>query len=635
MSDYLKDSSYGQLASSLLGQQKSSKKRDFVYSLIGGFLQNKQRKLKEGVTSSLEALNLEYDAVFKGNESRYRKADTDRALYESYQKNPEKFLTKKAIELFNADPSVLASGKNYSMISTLDLDSAKRAKELYDSYMEEAKIYYEELGETPEITALTFQDYNEAFVNEYKAKYNALKDDPAKQSLLASWADKLFPNLFDRKRAELSLAITNAEEKTKIIEDNSLNYIMPNEEVELNSVRQNIEENDKAILLDDNLSPEETTDDGFEIFRTKEDKALIETNLLKERVLRPEWLETSINEGTFEDDIAEAIRLGVSIPTLPYLKVLDPYNIRVLKQGVLIRQNLRQESQESWKNFSIAGVRFDTKEQAIEAGWKPEEVPSFIDLWYDEGGLTMGQGLISDEFIEVWERVTNVNYRANKFNIEKSELELISNENKVFKDKYPILNYTLQTEKTNEGKFAKTAVINYFKINEQNLKNAGLPFEWSEFNSDGLEIAVLSGVHNNYKYLLEKGLSQEDAMEQSIQFTLQNFKPIEQGSPLGFGWIKTGDKYRYTNIDYRTVDLALSLTPNTAREAEHLVQALNRTGMSDYISFDKNDNANQTSIIPAENSKFTRGQFFFDTELVGTYGDFKYYRWKVGGYINQ
>ena len=57
--------------------------------------------------------------------------------------------------------------------------------------------------------------------------------------------------------------------------------------------------------------------------------------------------------------------------------------------------------------------------------------------------------------------------------------------------------------------------------------------------------------------------------------------------------------------------------------------------MSDYISFDKNDNANQTSIIPAENSKFTRGQFFFDTELVGTYGDFKYYRWKVGGYINQ
>ena len=45
MSDYLKDSSYGQLASSLLGQQKSSKKRDFVYSLIGGFLQNKQRKL--------------------------------------------------------------------------------------------------------------------------------------------------------------------------------------------------------------------------------------------------------------------------------------------------------------------------------------------------------------------------------------------------------------------------------------------------------------------------------------------------------------------------------------------------------------------------------------------------------------
>ena len=344
MSDYLKDSSYGQLASSLLGQQKSSKKRDFVYSLIGGFLQNKQRKLKEGVSSSLEALNLEYDAVFKGNESRYRKADTDRALYESYQKNKDKFLTKKAIELFNADPSVLASGKNYSMISTLDLDSAKRAKELYDSYMEEAKIYYEELGETPEITALTFQDYNEAFVNEYKAKYNALKDDPAKQSLLASWADKLFPNSFDRKRAELSLAITNAEEKTKIIEDNSLNYIKPNEEVELNSVRQNIEENDKAILLDDNLSPEETTDDGFEIFRTKEDKALIETNLLKERVLRPEWLETSINEGTFKDDIAEAIRLGVSIPTLPYLKVLDPYNIRVLKQGVLTRQNLRQES---------------------------------------------------------------------------------------------------------------------------------------------------------------------------------------------------------------------------------------------------------------------------------------------------
>ena len=47
MSDYLKESKYGQLATSLLGQQRKSKRRDFVYSLIGGLLKGKQRQLKQ------------------------------------------------------------------------------------------------------------------------------------------------------------------------------------------------------------------------------------------------------------------------------------------------------------------------------------------------------------------------------------------------------------------------------------------------------------------------------------------------------------------------------------------------------------------------------------------------------------
>ena len=330
MSDYLKDSSYGQLASSLLGQQKSSKKRDFVYSLIGGFLQNRQRKLKEEVTSSLEALNLEYDAVFKGNESRYRKADTDRALYESYQKNISKgdkntVLVQKAIELFNKDPSIMAAGKNYSMISTFDEESKARAEELYNKYLEEAKIFFTELGETPEITALTFQDYNEPFINEYKAKYNSLKDDPAKQSLLASWADKLFPNSFDRKRAELSLAITNAEEKTKIIEDNSLNYINPNEEVEAENLSVEVS-SVNSISQTNNL----------DTFYSQEERFKLDKDAFIKKVAEPEYVITL-------EDLHDAALYGVNLPGLSGFN-----NILASERGILftalskVRKNIAE-----------------------------------------------------------------------------------------------------------------------------------------------------------------------------------------------------------------------------------------------------------------------------------------------------
>ena len=80
MSDYLKESKYGQLATSLLGQQNKSKRRDFVYSLLGGFLRGQQRRLKKNLDTAYSDLQIEYDSIFRNNQAKYELSKDDRAI---------------------------------------------------------------------------------------------------------------------------------------------------------------------------------------------------------------------------------------------------------------------------------------------------------------------------------------------------------------------------------------------------------------------------------------------------------------------------------------------------------------------------------------------------------------------------
>ena len=89
MSDYLKDSRFGQVATSLLGQGRKAKRRDFVYSLLGGFLKGQQRRLKQGLTDSYNNLQMEYDSIFRNNQAKYELSKNDRADYQSYLKDTE------------------------------------------------------------------------------------------------------------------------------------------------------------------------------------------------------------------------------------------------------------------------------------------------------------------------------------------------------------------------------------------------------------------------------------------------------------------------------------------------------------------------------------------------------------------
>jgi len=327
MSDYLKDSKFGQVATSLLGQGKKAKRRDFVYSLLGGFLKGQQRRLKQGLNDAYNNLQMEYDSIFRNNQAKYELSKDDRADYQSYLKDPEEFKRLKAIELFNSDPSVLASGKNYTQINQLDPDSRKYALELYNKYQDEAEKDIQKLGKAPEVSMATYEMYNKAAMDSYKAKYAALSNDPAKQNLLNAAFAKIFPNMFAAERGQYEVAVENAEANKKAQDRMSLNYVKPLEQQE--------QEDNQASVDNINKAAQEVE---MPMLYTSAERLKLDKNSFLNKVNQSGYKLTL-------EDLDRAAVLGVEIPGLPGFNDIIAGERPVLQSAFVKAQKAIQDGQ--------------------------------------------------------------------------------------------------------------------------------------------------------------------------------------------------------------------------------------------------------------------------------------------------
>ena len=206
MSDYLKESKYGQLATSLLGQQRKSKRRDFVYSLIGGLLKGKQRQLKQGVLDAVEDVNTKYNDIFINNKEEWDgSADNRRALAEANRIGEDTWLKKQVNQ--NIDIHLQDLGVSWQNRQSQEKEVQDKMFEIYNQQYQREKERLDLLRQNPVNTYDTFSKYNQAAKNEYLAALDAVQNDPTKKSLLAAAFNRIFRT---EKDAEGNLTSTNA-----------------------------------------------------------------------------------------------------------------------------------------------------------------------------------------------------------------------------------------------------------------------------------------------------------------------------------------------------------------------------------------------------------------------------------------
>lgn len=206
MSDYLKESKYGQLATSLLGQQRKSKRRDFVYSLIGGLLKGKQRQLKQGVLDAVEDVNTKYNDIFINNKEEWDgSADNRRAIAEANRIGEDTWLKKQVNQ--NIDIHLQDLGVSWQNRQSQEKEVQDKMFEIYNQQYQREKERLDLLRQNPVNTYDTFSKYNQAAKNEYLAALDAVQNDPTKKSLLAAAFNRIFRT---EKDAEGNLTSTNA-----------------------------------------------------------------------------------------------------------------------------------------------------------------------------------------------------------------------------------------------------------------------------------------------------------------------------------------------------------------------------------------------------------------------------------------
>jgi len=92
-----------------------------------------------------------------------------------------------------------------------DEETRKIDEEFYQSLRNKAQREFDILKDNPLYSSSSFQDYNKAYYNEYKAALSQIEDDPTKTSVLRAAVNKIFPKAFDQKEAELEYALENKD----------------------------------------------------------------------------------------------------------------------------------------------------------------------------------------------------------------------------------------------------------------------------------------------------------------------------------------------------------------------------------------------------------------------------------------
>ncbi len=204
---YLDTSQFGQVAGSLLAKKNKLKTRErneaLALSAILNLITAQQNKLANRVVENVTMLDTDYNRDKLSRETLYEKANANRALYENYLKNPEQAVTKKAIDLYNNNSGILGSGVTFADKSKLTGSTKVLADKLWSQSQDRARLELESYKDNPLYTSETFQAYNQAYYDAYKAELLKYKNDPTKKSVIVAAANKVFPSWFDSTIGDL------------------------------------------------------------------------------------------------------------------------------------------------------------------------------------------------------------------------------------------------------------------------------------------------------------------------------------------------------------------------------------------------------------------------------------------------
>ena len=246
---YLDTSQFGQVAGSLLAKKNKLKTRErneaLALSAILNLITAQQNKLTNRVVENVTMLDTDYNRDKLSRETLYEKANANRALYENYLKNPEQAVTKKAIDLYNNNSGILGSGVTFADKSKLTGSTKVLADKLWSQSQDRARLELESYKDNPLYTSETFQAYNQAYYDAYKAELLKYKNDPTKKSVIVAAANKVFPSWFDSTIGDLQANVDLQRAKV--------------------TTQENLENNSKQILSEYVASiPKMTKDESVE-----------------------------------------------------------------------------------------------------------------------------------------------------------------------------------------------------------------------------------------------------------------------------------------------------------------------------------------------------------------------------------
>ena len=249
---YLDTSQFGQVAGSLLAKKNKLKTRErneaLALSAILNLITAQQNKLTNRVVENVTMLDTDYNRDKLSRETLYEKANANRALYENYLKNPEQAVTKKAIDLYNNNSGILGSGVTFADKSKLTGSTKVLADKLWSQSQDRARLELESYKDNPLYTSETFQAYNQAYYDAYKAELLKYKNDPTKKSVIVAAANKVFPSWFDSTIGDLQANVDLQRAKV--------------------TTQENLENNSKQILSEYVASiPKMTKEESVEFIK--------------------------------------------------------------------------------------------------------------------------------------------------------------------------------------------------------------------------------------------------------------------------------------------------------------------------------------------------------------------------------
>ena len=219
MEDYLTKSPFGQVAGSLLSRRDSDYKKALGISLFGSVLQEMNLSKQADMQQNIQRTQEEYDQVFANNEEIWANKDEERGLYRSYnaavlrgEDAKNDFIDREAQKRFNEDAHIISElGQNaYPRLSGLTQESRDVALQTFQEKRGQVVEELETFKDDKSITSPTFTKFNQAAYRELQAQLDIYQNDPAKQSVILNTFGNIF-GIYDRKRAELSLSLENAQ----------------------------------------------------------------------------------------------------------------------------------------------------------------------------------------------------------------------------------------------------------------------------------------------------------------------------------------------------------------------------------------------------------------------------------------